>query len=71
MHYNKKLHKMNRTISKQKILIFLCLSVAIATSLVSTTTVGFAASDNKTLMQRQGTQGMTAANTTNTNIGTK
>jgi pimeloyl-ACP methyl ester carboxylesterase len=68
MHYNKKLHKMNRTIFKLKILIFLCLSVAIATSLVSTTTVGLAASDNKTLMQRQGTQGMTTANTTNMNI---
>ena len=30
--------------------------------------LGSPASDNKTLIQRQGTQGMTAANTTNTNI---
>jgi len=72
MQYNNRLHKTNRTIriiSNQKVLIFVCLSVAIITSLMSTTTVGFAASTNKTLMQPPGTQGMTTANTTtNTNI---
>ena len=59
---------MYRTISKQKILIVLCLSVAIATSLVSSTYVVFAASENKTLMQPRSTQSMTATNTTNMNI---
>ena len=66
MQYNNRLRKTNRTIrtiSNQKVLIFLCLSVAITTSLMSTTTVGFAASTNKTLMQPLGTQGMTTANT--------
>jgi hypothetical protein len=50
--------------SKQKVLILLCLSIAITTGLASTTYSGFATSENKTLMQPQGTQGM--ANTTNT-----
>ena len=58
---------MYRIISKQKILIVLCLSVAITTSLVSSTAVGFSASANKTVMQPQGIQGM-SANTTNMNI---
>ena len=58
---------MYRIISKQKILIVLCLSVAITTSLVSSTVVGFSASANKTVMQPQGIQGM-SANTTNMNI---
>ena len=48
-------------------MIVLCLSVAITTSLVSSTAVGFAASANKTSMQPQGIQGM-SANTTNMNI---
>jgi pimeloyl-ACP methyl ester carboxylesterase len=68
MQYNKKLHKVNRTVSKQKILIFLCLSIAIVTSLVSTTNVGFAASDNKTSIQSQGSQGTTTTNNTKMNI---
>src|SRR6476660_7069647 len=68
MQYNKKLHKVNRTVSKQKILIFLCLSIAIITSLVSTTNVGFAASDNKTSIQSQGSQGTTTTNNSKMNI---
>ncbi len=53
--------------SKQKVLILLCLSIAITTGLASTTYSGFATSENKTLMQLQGTQGMsnTTSNTTN------
>jgi pimeloyl-ACP methyl ester carboxylesterase len=45
----------------------LCLSIAITTGLASTTYSGFATSENKTLMQPQGTQGMsnTTSNTTN------
>ena len=57
-----------RISSKQKILIFLCLSVAITTSLASSTYVGFAASENKTLMQPQGSTGYDNTNTTNMNI---
>ena len=55
-------------IAKQKILIFLCLSLAITTCLTSSAYVGFAPPENKTLMQPQGVQSMTAANTTNMNI---
>ena len=62
------MHKMYRRIAKQKILIFLCLSLAITTSLMSSTYIGFAASENKTLMQPQGVQNMTAANNTKVNI---
>ena len=67
MQYNNKSRKMYRTISKQKILIVLCLSVAIATSLASSTYVVSAASENKTLSQTQSTQSM-ATNNTNMNI---
>jgi pimeloyl-ACP methyl ester carboxylesterase len=69
MEYNNKIHKMYIRIDKQKNLDFLYLSLAITTSLMSSPYVGFAASENNTLMQPQGKQGMTtAANTTNTNI---
>ena len=50
--------------SKQKILIFLCLSVAIITTLASSTHFGLAAPENKTLMQPSGRLGM-STNATN------
>jgi pimeloyl-ACP methyl ester carboxylesterase len=50
--------------SEQKALILLCLSIAIAATLTSTTHVSFATTGNKTLMQPQGTQGM-STNATN------
>ena len=51
----------------QKALILLCLSVAVTIGLASTFSLGSATLENKTLMQPQGTQGM--SNTTNaTNI---
>ena len=64
------MHRNNETFriqSKQKVLILLCLSIAITTGLASTTYSGFATSENKTLMQPQGTQDMsiTTSNTTN------
>jgi pimeloyl-ACP methyl ester carboxylesterase len=68
MEYNNYMHKMHIRIAKRKILIFLCLSLAVTTSLTSSSYVGFAASENKTLMQPQGVQSMTVANTTNMNI---
>ena len=57
-----------RTIrSKQKVLILLCLSIAVSTGLASTLTFGFASSENKTILQPQGVQDI--SNTTNaTNI---
>ena len=67
MDYNDKKHKMYRRIAQRKILIFLCLSVAIATSLASSTYVVSAASENKTLSQSQSTQSM-ATNNTKMNI---
>lgn len=50
--------------SKQKILIFLCLSVAIITTLASSTHFGLGAPENKTLMQPSGRLGM-STNATN------
>ena len=55
---------MYRIRSKQKVLILLCLSIAITTSLASTTEFGLATPENKTLMQSQGIQGM-STNATN------
>ena len=55
---------MYRIRSKQKVLILLCLSIAITTSLASTTDFGLATPENKTLMQSQGIQGM-STNATN------
>lgn len=60
MHKNNVIHKIE---SKQKILILICLSVAIAAS-PSSTHLGLASPENNTLMQSQGTQNMTS-NTTN------
>ena len=54
--------------SKQKVLILLCLSIAITISLVSPTYSGFASPVNKTLMQPQGVQGMSTNATNATNI---
>lgn len=64
MHCNNETFRIQ---SKQRVLILLCLSIAITTGLASTTYSGFATSENKTLMQPQGTQGMsnTTSNTTN------
>ena len=64
MHCNNETFRIQ---SKQKVLILLCLSIAITTGLASTTYSGFATSENKTLMQPQGTQGTsnTTSNTTN------
>jgi pimeloyl-ACP methyl ester carboxylesterase len=56
-------------IQKIRISILLCLSIAIITSLVSSTYFGVANSQqNKTSMQSQGTPGMTTTNATNMNI---
>ena len=56
---------MCRIRSKQKVfLILLYLSIAITTSLASTTDFGLATPENKTLMQSQGIQGM-STNATN------
>ncbi len=52
MEYGNKIHKCIKD-SPNKNLDFLCLSLAITTSLMSSTYVGFAASENKTLMQPQ------------------
>ena len=64
MHCNNETFRIQ---SKQKVLILLCLSIAITTGLASTTYSGFATSENKTLMQPQGKKGMsnTTSNTTN------
>jgi hypothetical protein len=61
MHCN---YEMYRIRSKQKVLILLCLSIAITTSLASTTDFGLATPENNTLMQPQGTQNM-STNATN------
>lgn len=53
--------------TNQVVLMLLCLSFAITLSLIITTNHGWASLENKTLMQQQGTQSMTA-NTTNMNI---
>jgi len=62
-------HKMKifRMETNQVVLMLLCLSFAITLSLIITTNHGWASLENKTLMQQQGTQSMTA-NTTNMNI---
>ena len=61
MHCNDEMYRIR---SKQKVLILLCLSIAITTSLASTTDFGLATPENKTLMQPQGIQGM-STNATN------
>jgi len=61
MHKSKLIHKIE---SKQKILILICLSVAIAASPTSSTHLGLASTENNTLMQPQGTQNM-SSNSTN------
>jgi pimeloyl-ACP methyl ester carboxylesterase len=61
MHKSKLIHKIE---SKQKILILICLSVAIAASPTSSTHLGLASPENNTLMQPQGTQNM-SSNSTN------
>jgi pimeloyl-ACP methyl ester carboxylesterase len=61
MHRNDEMYRIR---SKQKVLILLCLSIAITTSLASTTDFGLATPENKTLMQSQGIQGM-STNATN------
>jgi pimeloyl-ACP methyl ester carboxylesterase len=59
---------MYRIRSKPFVLILLCLSIAVTTGLVLTTTYfGFATPENKTLMQPPGTQSM-SNNTNATNI---
>lgn len=56
-------------IQKIRLSILLYLSIAIIASLVSSTYFGVANSQqNKTLMQSQGTPGMTTTNATNMNI---
>ncbi len=62
MHCNDEMYRIR---SKQKVLILLCLSIAIITSLASTTNVGLATPENKTLMQPQGIPAMTTTNATN------
>jgi pimeloyl-ACP methyl ester carboxylesterase len=61
MHNNNEIH---RIISKQKVLLLLCLSITVIASLASTTYFGLASPENKTLMQAQGIQSMTT-NATN------
>jgi pimeloyl-ACP methyl ester carboxylesterase len=61
MHCNNEMYRIR---SKQKVLILLCLSIAITTSLASTTDFGLATPENKTLMQSQGIQSM-STNATN------
>ena len=46
-------------------MIVLFLSIVITVSIVSTTNLGWASPENKTLMQAQGTQNMSATNSTN------
>jgi pimeloyl-ACP methyl ester carboxylesterase len=58
---------MHKIESKQRILILICLSAAIAASPTSSTHLGLASPENNTLMQPQGTQN-TSSNTTNANI---
>src|SRR5919107_4827014 len=61
MHCNDEMYRIR---SKQKVLILLCLSIAITTSLASTTDFGLATPENKTLMQSEGIQNM-STNATN------
>src|SRR5918994_3350603 len=61
MHCNDEMYRIR---SRQMVLILLCLSIAITTSLASTTDFGLATPENKTLMQSQGIQGM-STNATN------
>lgn len=61
MHCNDEMYRIR---SKQKVLILLFLSVAITTSLASTTDFGLATPENNTLMQPQGIQNM-STNATN------
>jgi pimeloyl-ACP methyl ester carboxylesterase len=61
MHYNNRMYRIR---SKQKVLILLCLSIAITNGLASTTSFGLATPENKTLMQLQGTQNV-STNATN------
>ena len=53
--------------SNQDVLIVLFLSIAITVGIISTTNLGWASPQNKTLMQLQGTQNM-SANSNSTNI---
>jgi pimeloyl-ACP methyl ester carboxylesterase len=61
MHCNDEMYRIR---SKQKVLILLCLSIAITTSFASTTDFGLATPENNTLMQPQGIQNM-STNATN------
>ena len=61
MHCNDETYRIR---SKEKVLILLCLSIAITTSLASTTEFGLATPENNTLMQPQGIQNM-STNATN------
>jgi pimeloyl-ACP methyl ester carboxylesterase len=61
MHCNDEMYRIR---SKQKVLILLCLSIAITTSVASTANVGLATPENKTLVQPQGIQSM-STNATN------
>jgi pimeloyl-ACP methyl ester carboxylesterase len=61
MHNNNEMHRIK---SKQKVLVFLCLSIAIIASLASTSYLSLATPENKTLMQPQGIQAM-STNATN------
>jgi pimeloyl-ACP methyl ester carboxylesterase len=61
MHCNDEMYRIR---SKQKVLILLCLSIAITTSLASTTDFGLATPENNTLMRPQGMQNM-STNATN------
>jgi pimeloyl-ACP methyl ester carboxylesterase len=60
MHFN---DEMYRITSKYKVFIFLCLSIAITTSLASNVYFGLAIPENKTLMQLQGIQNMSTSGT--------
>ena len=61
MHCNDEMYRIR---SKQKVLILLCLSIAITTSLASTIHFGLATPENKTLVHPQGIQSM-STNATN------
>lgn len=59
IHFMHSITEVPKIRSEQKALILLCLSIAVATTLASTTYVSFATPENKTLMQPMGTQNMT------------
>jgi pimeloyl-ACP methyl ester carboxylesterase len=61
MHKNNEMHRIK---SKQKVLLFLSLSIAIIASLASTSYISLATPENKTSMQPQGVQDM-STNATN------